>query len=73
MISEQSANFNDVVKDRLAPLVKAKVDSARLRLETDIYKELVTTCDFAPTQEDIKRIIDGLPDDVFTREMIART
>ena len=73
MLIEQSANFNDVVKDRLGPLVKARVDSARLRLEMDIYKELSATCDFTPTSDDIKRIIDGLPDDVFTREMIART
>jgi hypothetical protein len=70
---EKSANFSEVISDNINPMLKARLEVARYRLEVDIAYELSKIGMFAPSAYDIKRIIDGLPEDVLCQELAKRT
>jgi hypothetical protein len=70
---EQSANFASVIQNNINPFLKARIDVARYRLEVDVARELIRSGMFAPSAYDIKRIIDGLPEDVLCQELAKRT
>ena len=70
MIIEQSKNLGDVIKND--PFLNARLSMARRVLEFDIANELFYRGIFATSDSDIKRIIDGFPEDVLYKELSAR-
>jgi hypothetical protein len=50
---EQSSNFSEVIRDNINPMIKARLEMARYKLEVDIAYELSKAGMFAPNAYDI--------------------
>lgn len=69
-IVAQSVNAGEVLRN--APLLQARVDFAMARLRFEISYELLS---YGADNDNaaVQKIIDGLPSDVLTRKLAART